>query len=86
MKLIHLFLKICAHEFAIPLNIIFQRSLIEVKFQVNGKWPTLHQFSRKVVVTIAANYRPVSLTSIFCKLMEKIVRRHFHDISGIGKT
>jgi hypothetical protein len=27
--------------------------------------------------TIAANYRSVSLTSIFCKLMEKIVRRHF---------
>jgi hypothetical protein len=57
-------LKMCAHEFAIPLNIIFQRSLIEGKVPSQWKVANITPIFKKGSRAIAANYRPVSLTSI----------------------
>jgi len=67
-------LKECAGVLAEPLCILFTTSLQQG--QLPGMWkaakvtPIFKRGSRADV----GNYRPISLTSIFCKTMEKLVR------------
>jgi hypothetical protein len=69
------FLKECAEQLAVPLEIIFNKSLAE------GKLPTLWKMANVVPIykgkgsaAKAVNYRPVSLTSLCGKLMESIIK------------
>ena len=64
----------CAKSFATPLSFIFQQSmdngdLPKVWLEANVT-PLFKKGSR----SDPANYRPISLTSVVCKLMEKIIK------------
>ena len=72
-------LKEIAEEISVPLAIMFNLSLRE------GTVP--HEWKHANVVPIfkngnrckAENYRPVSLTSVVCKLLESLLRDHMVD-------
>jgi hypothetical protein len=71
-----LLLKECAHELAVPLTIIFNRSLC------SGVFPEM--FSKANVAPVfkagdrtdVTNYRPISLLPLISKLFEKLVHSH----------
>ena len=68
------FLKETANELASPLNIIFNRSLESSEIPNEWKKGRITALFKKGSKKVANNYRPVSLTSIVCKCLEKIVR------------
>ena len=69
-------LSACARVLAVPLGIIFARSLEE------GVLPDVWKLSRVVPIfkegtkSVPLNYRPVSMTSMPCKVMEKMLVDH----------
>ena len=68
-----------AASLALPLYISFNESLKTGK--VPFKWKNafvipVHKSGSKAVIS---NYRPISLTSILCRLLEKLVRKEIHD-------
>ena len=66
-------LKSCAQDFAKPLSIMFRRSLIEGQVPRQWKEANVSPIFKKGSRIDAANYRPVSLTSVVCKVMERLV-------------
>jgi hypothetical protein len=62
------------NEMAIPLNIIFRKSLDTG--QVPSDWRTARvtPIFKKGIKTLASNYRPVSLTSVPCKILEGLIK------------
>ena len=46
---------------------------------MTGNLQKLLQYIKKVSKTDRSNYRPVSLTSVCCKLLESLVRDHMID-------
>ena len=68
------FLKETANELAIPLNIIFNKSLESSEIPDEWKKGKITALFKKGSKKVASNYRPVSLTSIVYKCLEKIVR------------
>ena len=46
-----------------------------VSYQKSGSMLTIHQSLRKAKKVLPNNYRPVSLTSIVCRVLEKLVRQ-----------
>ena len=68
------FLKETAEELALPLSIIFTKSLESSEVPEEWKKGRITALFKKGNKRLASNYRPVSLTSIVCKCMEKIVR------------
>jgi hypothetical protein len=70
-------LKMCAKGFALPLSLIFRRSIAEGRVPVQWKEANISPIFKKGSRVIAANYRPVSLTSVVCKVLESIVRDRF---------
>ena len=67
------FLKETANELASPLNIIFNKSLESSELPDEWKKGKITALFKKGSKKVASNYRPVSLTSIVCKCLEKIV-------------
>ena len=74
-----LLLKSCAAQLAYPLFIVFRRSLIEGAlpddWMVSHVVPIFKKGSRYDPL----NYRPISLTSVCCKSMERILCQHLTD-------
>jgi hypothetical protein len=68
-------LKECAAELAGPLTILFQTSLKEGRLPQEWKEAKVTPIFKKGPRSEVGNYRPVSLTSVCCKVMEKIVRK-----------
>ena len=66
-------LKSGAEGFATPLALIFQKSLAEGEIPSVWKRANVTALFKKGNKGEASNYRPVSLTSIACKIMERIV-------------
>ena len=66
-------LKECAKEMAPTLCEIFRKSMDEA--EVPSEWKQAHivPIHKKGNKAVMANFRPVALTSIICKVMEKIV-------------
>ena len=64
------------NEIAHPLAIIFRKSLDEGEVPKGWKVAEVTAIFKKGSVANAGNYRPVSLTSIVCKIMESIIRNH----------
>ena len=75
-------LKELAEEIAEPLSIIFTKSMEEGKLPRIWKDATITPIFKKGDNSNPGNYRPVSLTSIVCKVMESIIRdkimKHLH--------
>ena len=47
-----------------------------VRFHLTGKKANISPIFKKGSKSIAANYRPISLTAVLCKLMESFIRDH----------
>ena len=74
-------LKLCAHEIVDSLITLFQASLDQGVVPDDWKEANIMPLFKKGDKTSAENYRPISLTSVSCKLLEHIVHsnimRHF---------
>ena len=62
-----------------PLLIIFQTSWETNNLPEDWKLANISAIFKKGKKSMADNYRPISLTSICCKLFEKLVRKHIND-------
>ena len=69
-------LKEVCNEIAHPLAIIFRKSMDEGEVPKGWKVAEVTAIFKKGSAADAGNYRPVSLTSIVCKIMESIIRNH----------
>ena len=72
-------LKSCATSMTVPLTLIFQLSIESGKVPSDWLTANVTPIYKKGTRTDPADYRPISLTSITCKLMEKIVRQVIID-------
>ncbi|BHF75663.1 hypothetical protein SprV_0501875900 [Sparganum proliferum] len=68
-------LKELATELAEPLCLLFQASLDEGRLPPEWKTAWISPIHKSGSRASANNYRPVSLTSICCKVMERIIKR-----------
>ena len=68
-----LLLKSCARELAYPLSVIFNRSLREGTVPAAWKTSLVVPIFKKGTKYDPLNYRPVSLTSVCCKSLERIL-------------
>ena len=69
-------LKELATELSHPLSIIYMKSIEESKLSSDWKKAVISVLFKKGDKSMASNYRPVSLTSILCKVLESIIRDH----------
>ncbi|XP_065674022.1 uncharacterized protein LOC136090969 [Hydra vulgaris] len=67
-------LKVCAVAFAVPYTLIFQTLFSKGKVPDDLKRSSITPIFKKDSKLNASNYRPVSLTSIPCKVMDCFVR------------
>lgn len=74
-----------ANTIAIPLHLIFVQSLKSKTVPNKWKEAQISAIFKKGKKHIAGNYRPVSLTSVVCKVMETIVREHIIKHMKINK-
>lgn len=72
-------LKSCAAEVAHPLHVIFCRSLREGVVPPDWKASAVVPIFKKGARFDALNYRPVSLTSVCCKTLERIITQHLSE-------
>jgi hypothetical protein len=63
-----------SEEISHPLWIIFDKSLKVRAVPVDWKKAKISAIYKNNNKALAGNYRPVSLTSLVCKLMEKLIR------------
>jgi hypothetical protein len=62
------------HSLALPLSLIFTKSFITGNIPLCWKQSIITPVFKKGDAMLASNYRPISLTSIACKIMESVVR------------
>ena len=72
-------LKELCKELAEPLTILFNKSLDSGKIPKDWKFAEVTAIYKKGNKTDPGNYRPVSLTSVCCKIMEQFVRDNIVD-------
>ena len=68
-------LKECASVLTEPLSLLFQQSFDTGILPANWKTANTVPIFKKGNRTDTANYRPVSLTSVPCKIMESIIKQ-----------
>ncbi|XP_065674132.1 uncharacterized protein LOC136091076 [Hydra vulgaris] len=73
-------LKNYAEVFAISLTLIIRASLTNSQFPVQFKSVNVTPLFKKDDKTLPCNYRPVSLTSVPCKIMENIIRAKMENL------
>ena len=68
------FLKELKNVLALPLYLIFRKSLDESNLPSEWKTANITSIFKKGSKKLPGNYRPISLTSVACKIMESIIR------------
>ena len=66
-------LKSCAHEIVKPLLHIMERSLIDSRLPSDWLKASVTAIFKTGDKTLASNYRPISLTSVCCKILERMI-------------
>ena len=70
------FLKDYAEELSTPLTTLFKSSLDSMEVPADWRLAKITPLFKKGEKILAANYRPISLTCILCKILESFVRDH----------
>ena len=68
-----------AEEISLPLTMLFKQSLDTGKVPADWRCANVTPIFKKGTKSNPGNYRPVSLTSVICKLMERIVKDAMRD-------
>ena len=68
-------MKKCAEQLARPLMLVFNKTLTESKLPRDWKMAKITPIFKKGSRRSPSNYRPVSLTSQPCKVLERIIRK-----------
>ena len=63
-----------ANELAVPISILFRKSLASGRIPTEWKMANVSPIFKKGAKSAVNNYRPVSLTCVLCKTMEKLIR------------
>ena len=74
-------LKNCAEAFALPITLIFRASLETSQLPIQFRTANGPPLFKKGDKTVPNNYRPESLTSVPCKIMESIIRAEMEEYS-----
>ena len=74
-----MFLAKTADSLALPITIIFRKSLADGRIPSEWRIANVSPIFKKGSKSAPNNYRPVSLTCILCKVMEKLVRKEIVD-------
>ena len=72
-------LKICPEKIAIPLQIIFNKSLEQCKYPSDWKIANVIAIFKKGDSSLPSNYRPISLISCVGKIMERVVYKYVYN-------
>ena len=72
-------LKELSNELSLPLSIVFQKSLSENSVPTDWKVANITPIFKKGSKFECGNYRPVSLTSVICRVMEGVIRDSIVD-------
>ena len=72
----NILLKTCSKTLATPLSQIFQKSLDSGRLPQDWLSANISSAFKKGDRHLAENYRPISLTSVSCKLLEHIICKH----------
>ena len=72
-------LKNSAKSLAKPLKILFDKTLSEGELPLDFKLAEVRPIFKKGSKTTPGNYRPVSLTSIICKVMESFIKKSLNE-------
>lgn len=75
----HKMLKICPEKIAIPLQIIFNKSLCQCKYPSGWKIANVTAIFKKGDTSLPSNYRPISLISCVGKVMERVIYKHVYN-------
>jgi len=77
-------LKECASSIAKPLANICQDSLTQGQIPSDWKLANVCPIFKKGSRNVAGNYRPVSLTSVACKVMESVIKGVLTEFANIN--
>ena len=72
-------LQLAANELAPALRVIFQKSITTGELPLSWLQANITPIFKKGDRTLPSNYRPISLTSICCKLLEHIIYSNIMD-------
>ena len=72
-------LKELSHELAKPLKMLFDKTMIQGKIPRQWKTAEVRPIFKKGKKSSPGNYRPVSLTSVICKLFEGFIRNAVYE-------
>ena len=78
-------LKEVKHQISKPLSILFNKSLTVGKVPSDWKRANVTPIFKKGDKSQPGNYRPISLTSVVCKLMETIIRDNMVKFFEVNK-
>ena len=73
------FLKETAESIALPVTILFNKSLNEGSIPQEWKLANVTCIHKSGDKTSASNYRPISITSILCRMLERIIKTVLMD-------
>ena len=72
----------CEKELSVPLAAILPKSIADAKIPLEWKKANVVPIHKKSDRSKVDNYRPVSLTSLVCKVLESIIKDDIFSMQG----